>query len=114
MHGSDYLCHLKKVRGEQYSQGHITSSYTCTSGDAGNPWSISAQVAAQVGTGLVKGSPCSSSMQMTGGYPEASLLLSSKASKPSISLFTADEVGAADAASAAGISLTVSLPSTAT
>ena len=65
---SDYLCHLKEVRREKYSQGHITSDVPApleiqavrdllrARGREMQAENLNAQVAAQVGTGLVRAS----------------------------------------------------------
>ena len=65
---SDYLCHLKEVRREQYSQGRITSDVPApleiqavrdlvrARGREMQAENLNAQVAAQVGTGLVRAS----------------------------------------------------------
>ena len=63
---SDYLCHLKEVRREQYSQGRITSDVPApleiqgvrdllrARGREMQAENFNAQVAAQVGIGLVE------------------------------------------------------------
>ena len=65
---SDYLCHLKEVRREQYSEGRITSDVPApleiqavrdllrARGREMQAENLNAQVAAQVGTGLVRAS----------------------------------------------------------
>ena len=65
---SDYLCHLKEVRREQYSEGCITSDVPApleiqavrellrARGREMQAENLNAQVAAQVGTGLVRAS----------------------------------------------------------
>ena len=65
---SDYLCHLKKVRREQYSQGRITSDVPAplevqavrdllrAHGREMQAENLNAQVAAQVSTGLARAS----------------------------------------------------------
>ena len=65
---SDYLCHLKEVRREQYSQGRITSDVSApleiqavrdllrARGKQMQAENLNAQVAAQVGMGLVRAS----------------------------------------------------------
>ena len=65
---SDYLCHLKEVRREQYSQGRITSDVAAplevqavrdlvhARGRELQAENLNAQVAAQVGIGLVRAS----------------------------------------------------------
>ena len=66
---SDYLCHLKEVRREQYSQGRITSDVpapleiqairdlVCACGKMMQAENLNAQVAAQVCMDLMRGLP---------------------------------------------------------
>ena len=67
---SDYLCHLKEVRREQYSQGCITSDVPApleiqavrdlvrARGKEMQAETLDAQVAAQVCMDLMRGPPC--------------------------------------------------------
>ena len=67
---SDYLCHLKEVRREQYSQGCITSDVPApleiqavrdlvrARGKEMQAENLNAQVAAQVCMDLMRGLPC--------------------------------------------------------
>ena len=67
---SDYLCHLKEVRREQYSQGCITSDVPApleiqavrdlvrARGKEMQAENLNAQVAAQVCMDLMRGPPC--------------------------------------------------------
>ena len=73
VHAIDYLCHLKEVRREQYSQGRITSDVPApleiqavrdllrARGREMQAENLNAQVAAQVGIGLIRAS-CANSM----------------------------------------------------
>ena len=82
---SDYPCHLKEVRREQYSEGRITSDVPApleiqavrdllrARGREMQAENLNAQVAAQVGTGLVRAS-CANRMD---GVSDPSLLLAS-------------------------------------